>query len=44
MLANNNGGSKNHGGVGQKIKKENNTRAKIDKMRNLLRYAIRIIG
>ena len=39
MLASNNGGggSKSHGGVGQKFKKENNTRAKIDKMRNLLR-------
>jgi hypothetical protein len=37
MLAvNNGGGSKAHGG--HKVKKENNTRAKIDKMRNLLRY------
>ena len=39
MLSSNNGGggSKSHSGVGQKVKKENNTRAKIDKMRNLLR-------
>jgi hypothetical protein len=34
MLATNGNTSK---GAGSKIKKENNTRAKIDKMRNLLR-------
>ena len=35
MLALNGNSSK---GAGSKVKKENNTRAKIDKMRNLLRY------